>query len=100
VTVDPWQGLRMLLARQTLDGAPPGGWLPAERLSIEQAIAGYTRDAAIAGRLERTEGSIEPGKVADLILLSDDILAASPDAVAKATVLVTIAGGKVVHDAR
>jgi predicted amidohydrolase YtcJ len=86
--------------RQTLDGAPPDGWLPAERLTIEQSIAGYTRDAAVAGRLERTEGSIEPAKVADLILLSDDILTAPADAVARTRVLVTIAGGAVVHDAR
>lgn len=100
VTIDPWQGLRMLRLRQTLDGAPPDGWLPVERLTIEQAIAGYTRDAAVAGRLERSEGSIEPGKVADLILLSDDILSVPADAVARARVLVTIAGGAIVHDAR
>ncbi len=59
VTIDPWQGLRMLRTRQTLDGTPAGGWLPAERISIEQAIEGYTLGAAVAGRLEATEGSID-----------------------------------------
>jgi predicted amidohydrolase YtcJ len=90
----------MLLTRQTLEGAPPGGWLPNERITIEQAIAGYTLEAAVAGRLERTEGSIEVGKVGDLIVLSRDILTAPPDELARTTVLMTVVGGKVVHDAR
>ena len=47
VTIDPWQGLRMLRTRQTLQGTPPGGWLPDERLTLEQAIEGYTIDAAL-----------------------------------------------------
>ena len=100
VTIDPWQGLRMLLARQTLQGTPAGGWLPDERLTIAQAIEGYTLGAAYAGRLEQSEGSIETGKVADLIVLSQDVTTAPPDAIAKTSVLLTIAGGKVVHDAR
>jgi predicted amidohydrolase YtcJ len=100
VTIDPWQGLRMLRTRQTLQGTPSGGWLPDERLTLEQAIEGYTIDAAFAGRLEATEGSLEPGKVADLIVLSQDITTAPPDAIARTTVVLTVAGGKVVHDAR
>ncbi len=102
VTIDPWQGLRMLRTRQTLQGTPPGGWLPDERLTLEQAIEGYTMDAAYAGRLETTEGSIEPGKVADLIVLSQDVTTATApaDAIARTTVVLTVAGGKVVHDAR
>ena len=90
----------MLRTRQTLQGTPPGGWLPDERLALEQAIEGYTIDAAYAGRLEATEGSLEPGKVADLIVLSQDITTAAPDAIARTTVVLTVAGGKVVHDAR
>ena len=100
VTIDPWQGLRMLRTRQALDGTPAGGWLPDERIAIEQAIEGYTLGAAVAGRRENTEGSIEVGKVADLVILSQDVLTAPPDQLAKTTVLVTIAGGRIVHDAR
>ena len=100
VTLDPWQGLRMLRTRQTLQGTPPGGWLPDERITIEQAIEGYTLGAAYAGRLEKTEGSIEPGKVADLIVVSEDLFQAPSDAIASTRVLVTVAGGKVVHDGR
>ena len=100
VTLDPWQGLRMLRTRQTLKGTPEGGWHPAERIAIEQAIEGYTLGAAIAGRLEATEGSIAPGKVADLIVVTEDLLQAPPDALAKTRVLVTVVGGKVVHDRR
>jgi predicted amidohydrolase YtcJ len=100
VTLDPWQGLRMLRLRQTLDGKPPGGWLPDERLSIEAAVRGYTLDAAHAGRLEKTEGSLEPGKVGDLVILSQDIFAVPADQLAKTTAIVTMVGGRVVHDAR
>jgi predicted amidohydrolase YtcJ len=100
VTLDPWQGLRMLRLRQTLDGKPPGGWLPDERLSIEAAVRGYTLDAAYAGRLEKTEGSLEPGKVGDLVILSQDIFAVPADQLAKTTAIVTMVGGRVVHDAR
>ncbi len=100
VTLDPWQGLRMLRTRQTMKGTPAGGWLPAERIAIEQAIEGYTLGAAFAGRLEATEGSIAPGKVADLIVVSDDLLQAPPDALARTRVLVTVVGGRVVHDRR
>ena len=100
MTLDPWQGLRMLRTRQTMKGTPAGGWLPAERIAIEQAIEGYTLGAAFAGRLEATEGSIAPGKVADLIVVSDDLLQAPPDALARTRVLVTVVGGRVVHDRR
>jgi predicted amidohydrolase YtcJ len=100
VTLDPWQGLRMLRLRQTLDGKPPGGWLPDERVSIEAAVRGYTIDAAFAGRLEKTEGSLETGKVGDLVILSQDIFAVAPDQLAKTTAVVTVVGGRVVHDAR
>ena len=68
VTLNPWEGLQMAVTRQTKEGTPAGGWLPQERVTLEQAIEAYTLGAAYAGRRENTEGSIEPSKLADLII--------------------------------
>src|SRR5512135_2220671 len=86
------------LTRQTREGNPPDGFVPQERISLEDAIKGYTLGAAIAGRREKTEGSIEPGKVADLIILSQDLFKIDPHQVAKTEVLLTMVGGKVVYE--
>jgi predicted amidohydrolase YtcJ len=80
-----------------LEGKPEGGWLPEERLSLEDAIKGYTLGAAFAGRREKTEGSLEPGKLADLIVLSQDLFKVRPSNIAKTEVMLTMVGGKVVY---
>ncbi len=97
VTLNPWYGMQNALTRQTREGNPPDGFVPQERISLEDAIKGYTLGAAIAGRREKTEGSIEPGKVADLIVLSQDLFKIDPHQVAKTEVLLTMVGGKVVY---
>ena len=84
----------MLRLRQTLDGQPAGGWLPDERIAIDAAVKGYTIDAAYAGRIEKTEGSIEAGKVGDLVVLSQDVFTVPPEALATTTSLVTVPGGR------
>jgi len=99
VTMDPWQGIQNALTRQTLDGKPEGGFVPQERITLPQAIAGYTIGAAKGGRRERTEGSLMPGKVADLIVLSQDLFATEPHAIAKTKVLLTVVGGQIVYQA-
>jgi hypothetical protein len=97
VTLNPWPGLQILLTRETPDGTPAGGWLPNERLTLEQAIRGYTMGGAIAARREKTEGSIEAGKLADLIIVSQDLFRIAPNQIGKTKVLVTMVGGKVVY---
>jgi len=99
VTLNPWPGVQTALTRQTADGTPAGGFLPQERISLEDAIKGYTLGAAFAGRREKTEGSIEPGKLADLIVLSQDLFKIEPNRIGKTEVLLTIVGGKVVYEA-
>jgi predicted amidohydrolase YtcJ len=97
VTVNPWPGLQNALTRQTTEGNPPGGFIPHERISLEDAIRAYTLGAAFAGRREKTEGSLEPGKFADLIVLSQDLFKIEPTEIGKTEVLLTMVGGKVVY---
>jgi predicted amidohydrolase YtcJ len=97
VTLNPWTGVQNAVTRQTTGGNPPGGWLPKERISLDDAIRGYTLGAAFAGHRERTEGSLEPGKLADLIVLDQDLFKIAPTEIAKTEVLLTMVGGRVVY---
>ena len=97
VTLNPWYGVQNAVTRQTRDGKPVDGFVPKERLTLQQAIEGYTLGAAIGARREKTEGSIEPGKLADVIILSQDLFSAEPSQIYKTQVLLTIVGGKVVY---
>ncbi|HXP17951.1 MAG TPA: amidohydrolase [Terriglobales bacterium] len=99
VTLNPWPGVATALTRQTREGDPPGGFLPQERLSLEDTIRAYTLDAAFAGHREKSEGSLEPGKLADLIVVSQDLFKIEPGKVATTEVLLTMVGGKVVYRA-
>ena len=75
---------------------PEGGWFPEEKLTVEEAIQAYTLNTAYAGFEEDIKGSIEIGKLADLAVLSDDLIKISPDEIKDVTVSLTIVGGKVV----
>ncbi len=97
VTLSPWPGVRNALTRQTKEGDPPGGFVPTERIGLEDTIKAYTLGAAFAGRREKTEGSLEPGKLADLIVLSQDLFKIEPNTIAETEVLLTMVGGKVVY---
>jgi predicted amidohydrolase YtcJ len=97
VTINPWLGLGVAVTRQTAAGTPAEGFDPQQRLSLEDAIRGYTLGAAFAGRREKSEGSLEPGKVADLIVLSQDLFHVEPSDIPKTGVLLTMVGGKVVY---
>jgi len=97
VTLSPWYGVQNAVTRQTLEGKPEGGWLPQERVSLEQAIEGYTLGAAFSGHREATEGSLEEGKLADLIVLDQDLFKIAPSEIHKTKVLLTMVGGKVVY---
>ena len=99
VTLNPWPGMQNALTRQTKEGDPPDGFLPRERIRLEDAIRAYTLGAAFAGHREKTEGSVESGKLADLIVLSQDLFKIEPDKVANTEVLLTMVGGKTVYQA-
>jgi predicted amidohydrolase YtcJ len=97
VTLDPWIGLQLAVTRQTLEGKPEGGFHPEQRVTLAEAIAGYTLGAAFAGRREKTEGSLEPGKVADLIVVSQNVFEIDPHKIAGTKVVTTMVGGRVVY---
>jgi predicted amidohydrolase YtcJ len=100
VTLSPWPGLQNAATRETTDGQPKGGWIPSERISLADAIRGYTLNAAFAGHREKTEGSLEPGKLADLIIVSQDLFKVEPQHVGETKVLLTLVAGRVVYEAQ
>ncbi len=100
VTLSPWPGIQVAVTRQDLEGRPEGGWLPQHRVTPAEAVHAYTLGGAYAMHREKDEGSIEPGKLADLIMVSQDIFAIDPHRIAETKVLLTMVGGKIVHDAR
>ena len=97
VTLNPWPGVQNALTRQTTEGEPLGGFVPKERISLQDTIKAYTLGAAFAGHREKSEGSLEPGKLADLIVISQDLFKIEPSDIAKTEVLLTMVGGKVVY---
>lgn len=98
VTLSPWPGVQNALTRQTTEGDPPGGWMPHERISLEDTVRAYTLGAAFAAKREKTTGSLERGKFADLIILSHDLFMIEPTEIGKTEVLLTMVGGRVVYE--
>lgn len=94
--LNPLLGLYAAVTRRTLDNKNPEGWIPEQKISIEDAIKCYTINSAYASFEENTKGSIEVGKLADLIVLSDDILKIDPVKIKNAEVVMTIFDGKVI----
>ncbi len=97
--LNPMQTLYAAVTRATLDGKNPGGWFPEQKLTIQEAIEAYTMGSAYAEFQEQEKGSITPGKLADMVLLSDDVLTVDPVKIRDVKVLKTWVGGKVTYDA-
>ena len=91
---NPFVGLAAAMTREDAEGQPFGGWIPAERLSREQAWQAYTNGAAYAAFAEDRLGSLEPGKRADFLIVDQDILLAAPAQIRKMQVLQTWIAGK------
>jgi predicted amidohydrolase YtcJ len=98
LTVNPWRGIHNAVNRRTIEGNPPGGWLPEQRVSVESALKAYTSGAAYASFEEQIKGTLEPGKLADLVVLSQDLFQIDPMKIHQTRVLLTILDGKPVHD--
>ena len=96
--LNPLLGLYAAVTRATLDGKHPAGWFPEQKLTIQEAIEAYTMGSAFAEFQDREKGSITPGKLADMVLLSEDILTIEPAKIRAVKVLKTIVGGKLVFE--
>ncbi len=96
--LDPMRGLYSAVTRKNIEsGTPAGGWFPDQRLSVQEAIHCYTMGSAYAEFQEKTKGSISPGKLADIIILSKDIFTAAPEDILTTRVDMTIFNGKIIY---
>ncbi len=93
----PLEGIYAAVTRRTLDGAHPQGWVPEEKITLEEALVAYTRSSAFASFEEDLKGSLTPGKLADLVMLEEDLTAIAPEQIPGVKVRLTVVGGKIVH---
>ncbi len=124
--LNPLLGLHAATTRQTLDGKHPGGWIPEQKISLEEAVRAYTMGSAYAEFAEKEKGSITVGKLADLVMLNGDLwgvgkefrnpkseirkksegrnpngeVAKDAEGIKEARVVMTIVDGRVVYEAR
>ncbi len=97
--LNPMLTVYAAVTRATLDGKNPNGWFPEQKLTLPETIEAYTMGSAYAEFQENEKGSITPGKLADMVLLNDDIFAIDPAKIREVKVVMTIVGGKTVWDA-
>ena len=93
----PLEGIYAAVTRRTLDGAHPDGWVPEEKITVEEALVAYTRNGAWASFDERRKGTLTAGKLADLVVIDRDIRKVAPETIRDAVVLRTIVGGRTVY---
>jgi predicted amidohydrolase YtcJ len=94
----PLTGIYAAVTRRTIDGKNPNGWMPQEKVTVAQAVRAYTYNTAYAEGEETLKGSIQPGQLADIIVLSRDIFQIDPSEIENVRVDLTLLGGAVVYD--
>ena len=97
--LNPMLGLYAAITRKTLSGQPEGGWFPQEKLTVEESIRAYTLNTAYAAFEDDIKGTITVGKLADYVVLSENLLTMDPDNIKDVKVLTTIVGGRPVYEA-
>jgi len=95
--LDPLTGIYAAVTRRTRDGKNPQGWFPEQKISLEEAIKGYTLNGAYAEFSEGTKGSIKKGKFADLVVLSHNLFDIPPEKINETEVQITILNGKIIY---
>src|SRR5207248_7894308 len=94
--LNPMLTIYAAATRATLDGKNPNGWVPEQKITVKEAVEAYTMGSAFAEFQDKVKGSITPVKLADVVILSDDIFSIDPKAIRDVQVRQTIVGGKVV----
>ena len=98
--IDPLLGIYAAVTRRTLDGKYPEGWIPEQKITVEEALRAYTSGNAYGVFAERTRGRLAPGYKADLVLLDRDLTRIRPEAIEGVSVEATVVGGRVVYRAK
>ena len=94
----PLEGIYAAVTRRTLDDRHPGGWVPEQKITVEEALRAYTRDAAHAEFADGEKGTLERGKLADFVLVDRDLTRIAPETIRDARVVMTVVGGRVVFE--
>jgi hypothetical protein len=94
----PLEGIYAAVTRRTLDDRNPGGWVPEQRIGVEDALRAYTLGGAHASFEEQEKGTLEPGKLADLVLIDRDLTRVPPETIRDAKVVLTVVGGQAVFE--
>jgi predicted amidohydrolase YtcJ len=94
--LNPLEGLKAAVTRQTLDGKHPNGWIPEQKLTLDEAIRAFTVGSAYAEFADQVKGTLAPGKLADLVMLDRDLYKISPNDIDKARVVLTVMDGQIV----
>ncbi|WP_375773746.1 amidohydrolase [Archangium gephyra] len=94
----PLEGIYAAVTRRTLDEKNPGGWVPEQRIGVEDALRAYTLGGAHASFEEQEKGTLEPGKLADLVLIDRDLTRVPPETIRDAKVMLTVVGGQAVFE--
>jgi len=96
--MNPIWGINAAVTRRTADGKNPNGWIPEQKITVDEAVRAFTYGSAYAEFQESVKGTLEVGKLADMVILSDDIFTIDPAKIAESKVLTTILDGKVVYE--
>jgi predicted amidohydrolase YtcJ len=95
--LDPLSGIYGAVTRSTLDGKNPGGWIPEQKITLEEAIKGYTLSAAFTEFSEEIKGSIDVGKLADIVVLDQNLFEIPPEEILNTEVVMTILDGEIIY---
>lgn len=98
--LNPLLGIYAAVTRRTLDDKNPNGWIPEQKISVEETVRAFTWGSAYAEFQENVKGTLEVGKLADFVIISDDIFTIDPVKIKDAKVLVTVVGGRVVYESK
>jgi predicted amidohydrolase YtcJ len=96
--LDPLQGIAAAVTRRTLDGKNPNGWVPEQKITVEEAVRAYTFGSAYAEFQEPVKGTLTHGRLADLVILDRDIFKIAPTEIEKSLVVLTVMDGRVVYE--
>ena len=99
-SINPLEGIYSAVTRRTNDDKNPNGWIPEQKITVDEAVRAFTYGSAYAEFQENLKGTLEVGKLADFVIISDDIFTIDPVQIRDAKVLMTVVDGKVVYEAK